>query len=197
MLAVAVAALLSTHALHAAAQSAPAQPVTAAGKAPVNADATVLKDFNDRITKYVALHNAAVKELPPMKQTTNPQEIVSAQKALAAKIREKRSGAAPGDIFTPEIRTRFRAMLSPTLQGEDGHDAKAILKDDAPTAVPLKVNADYPEGKTLPTVPAKLLLNLPKLPKEVEYRFVDRHLILRDAQANIIVDFIPNALPAR
>jgi hypothetical protein len=59
----------------------------------------------------------------------------------------------------------------------------------------LKVNSDYPEGKTLPTVPAKVLLNLPTLPKTLEYRFVDKHLILRDTPANIIVDYIPNALP--
>jgi hypothetical protein len=106
-----------------------------------------------------------------------------------------RAGAAPGEIFTPEIRAGFRRLLSPQLKGEDGQDAKAIMKDDAPAAVALKVNADYPENKTLATVPAKLLLNLPTLPEAVEYRFVDKHLILRDAQANIIVDFIPNAIP--
>lgn len=164
-------------------------------KPTVNPDAATLKDFTDRVTKYVALHNDAAKGVPPMKTTTEPEQIVAAQKALAAAIRAKRPDAAYGDIFTPEIRAKFRRLLSPQVKGEDGRDAKAILKDDAPVGVPLKVNADYPEGKTLPTVPAKLLLNLPTLPKEVEYRFVDKHLILRDAQANIIVDFIPNALP--
>jgi hypothetical protein len=161
----------------------------------VNHDAAVLKDFTDRVNKYVALHNDAVKASPPMKQTTEPAELLNAQKGLAATIRAKRAGAAPGEIFTPEIRTRFRRLLSPQLKGEDGQDAKAIMKDDAPAAVALKVNADYPENKTLATVPAKLLLNLPTLPEAVEYRFIDKHLILRDAQANIIVDFIPNAIP--
>ena len=71
---------------------------------------------------------------------------------------------------------------------------KEILKDDAPKAVPLKVNSTYPEGAALPTVPSNLLLSLPTLPEELEYRIVDKNLILRDVQANIIVDFIPNAI---
>ena len=48
---------------------------------------------------------------------------------------------------------------------------------------------------TLPTMPAKLLLNLPTLPKELEYRIVKKDLILRDVKGDIIVDFIPNAIP--
>jgi hypothetical protein len=68
------------------------------------------------------------------------------------------------------------------------------LKDDAPAAVPLKVNAKYPEGAPLPTVPADLLANLPTLPTEVEYRIIGKHLILRDTEADIIVDYIPNAI---
>ena len=178
------------------AQTKPAeQPATPAGKAPVNADAAVLKDFTDRVAKYMALHQEAVKTAPPMKETTQPAEILNAQRGLAAAIRAKRPDAKPGDIFTPEIRARFRRLLSPTVKGEDGQDAKAILKDDAPVNVALKVNSDYPQSKTLPTVPAKLLLSLPTLPEALEYRVFDKHLILRDAPANIIVDYIPNALP--
>ncbi len=69
-----------------------------------------------------------------------------------------------------------------------------IVKDDAPPAVPFKVNAAYPEGKPFPTVPAKLLVNLPPLPKEVEYRIIDKHLILRDTEANLIIDYMLNAI---
>jgi hypothetical protein len=48
----------------------------------------------------------------------------------------------------------------------------------------------------LSLVPPALLLKLPQLPKELDYRFVGRHLILRDATANIIVDYILDAVPA-
>jgi hypothetical protein len=56
------------------------------------------------------------------------------------------------------------------------------------------VNATYPEGNPLPTVPATILQALPTLPPDVEYRIVDRNLILRDVDANIIVDFIPRVI---
>ena len=56
----------------------------------------------------------------------------------------------------------------------------------------LQVNANYPDGLPLQSMPPSLLLNLPRLPKELEYRFVGRELILRDTQANLIVDVIPD-----
>jgi hypothetical protein len=33
------------------------------------------------------------------------------------------------------------------------------------------------------------------LPKNLEYRFVGKALVLRDARADTIVDWIPNTLP--
>jgi hypothetical protein len=68
------------------------------------------------------------------------------------------------------------------------------MKEDAPAKVPLKVNATYPEGKPLPTVPPNILENLPQLPEDLEYRIIDKHLILRDVDANLIIDYIPNAI---
>ena len=60
--------------------------------------------------------------------------------------------------------------------------------------MPLVVNAIYPDGPPLSTVPPTLLLRLPTLPATLDYRFVGKALVLRDVRANIIVDFIPNAL---
>jgi hypothetical protein len=159
-----------------------------------NPDALIQQDFQKRIYAYIALRNNAVKGIGPLKTTTNPAEIKAGEAGLAARIATARSDAKPGDIFTPEIRQRFRDLLAPHLKGEDGRDAKAIVKDDAPPAVPFKVNASYPEGKSFPTVPAKLLVNLPPLPKQVEYRIIDKHLILRDTEANLIVDYMLNAI---
>jgi hypothetical protein len=58
----------------------------------------------------------------------------------------------------------------------------------------LKVNAKYPQDQPLPTVPPNVLAALPKLPEELEYRIVKKDLILRDVHANLIVDYIPNAI---
>jgi hypothetical protein len=47
----------------------------------------------------------------------------------------------------------------------------------------------------LQSTPPSLLLNLPPLPKELEYRIVGRELVLHDTAPGIIVDFIPNVVP--
>jgi hypothetical protein len=192
-------ALIAGVVLIAQAQQKPAAPDSRASEPQktdqrANTDALTLKDFKNRIDKYVELHKRAAQGAPSLKETNDPKSITTAQDALASRIRADRSSAQPGDIFTPAIRDNFRRLLSPQLKGEDGRDAKKILKEDAPAGVPLKVNAKYPEGAALPTVPANLLLNLPTLPKEVEYRIVGKHLILRDTEADIIVDYIPNAV---
>jgi hypothetical protein len=57
------------------------------------------------------------------------------------------------------------------------------------------INGQYIPAAPLSTVPPTVLLQLPPLPEELEYRFVGRTLILRDSIANLIVDFIPNAVP--
>lgn len=168
----------------------------AANQAGVNADGAILADFNARVKKYIEIHKAAAKGSAKLKQTENPAEITQAQEMLASKIRTARADGKQGDIFTAEIRNKFRRLLAPELKGEDGRDAKAVLKEDAPApgSIPFKVHAKYPEGASLPSVPANLLLNLPTLPEPLEYRIIDKHLVLMDTGANIIVDFMLNAV---
>jgi hypothetical protein len=59
----------------------------------------------------------------------------------------------------------------------------------------LQINQSYPENVPLQSTPPTLLLNLPQLPDGLEYRILGRELVLRDGNANIIVDYVPNALP--
>lgn len=47
-------------------------------------------------------------------------------------------------------------------------------------------------GATPPT----LLMHLPLLPKELQYRIVGSTLVLYDMSSDLIVDFMPNAVPA-
>jgi hypothetical protein len=166
-----------------------------------NPDALVLVDFQKRVDAYMAIQKAAAKDSLSIKETNNPAEIKAAQQALGAKIRAARADAKPGDVLTPEIRNKFRRLMYPVVQGTAGRETKEELEEDVhekdegiPKKVTLKVNANYPEGNPLPTTPSNVLMSLPKLPEQLEYRIVDKNLILRDVQANIIVDFIPNAI---
>ena len=160
----------------------------------VNPDAAVLADFTSRVNAYMKLRKEAIKGAPPLKETKDAAKIKAAQDAMSAQIRAARVNAAHGDIFTPEITAQFRRMLSPELKGDDGRDAKAIIKDDAPKNVPFKVNAKYPEGAPVPTVPASLLVNLPTLPEPLQFRIIEKHLILLDEDADVIVDYALNII---
>jgi hypothetical protein len=160
----------------------------------VNPDAAVLADFKSRIDAYMKLRKEAVKDAPRLKETKDPAKISAAQDAMSIHIRAARANATHGDIFTPEIIAKFRRLLSPELKGDDGRDAKAIIKDDAPTNITFKVNAKYPEGAPVPTVPASLLVNLPTLPEPLQFRIIEKHLILLDEDADVIVDYALNII---
>jgi hypothetical protein len=162
----------------------------------VNPDALAMAEFKSRVEKYAELHKDLAKGDAKQKDDSDPVRINTARAALAAKVIEARAGAKQGDFFFPEVRPVFRRLLVPELKGQDGRDAKAILKDDAPAAgtVPFKVNAKYPENQPLPTVPAALLLSLPTLPEPLEYRIVGQHLLLLDTASDLIVDYILNVI---
>jgi hypothetical protein len=162
----------------------------------VNPNAAVMADFKARVDKYAELHKDLAKGAATQKDNRTPEQIEAQKAALVAKVQAARAGAKQGDIFAPETRPVFRRLLAPELKGEDGRDAKAVMKDDAPAAgtVSFKVNAKYPEDQPKPTMPANLLLNLPKLPEPLEYRVVGQHLLLIDSASDLIVDYILNVI---
>jgi hypothetical protein len=160
----------------------------------VNADAQLLEDFRQRVDKYMELHRRLEKKSPPLKETDDPAKIKASQDALAAALAAERAGAKQGEIFTPAIAQLLRRLMYPEVTGKQGAETRKAIKEDAPVGVPLKVNARYPTDAPLPTVPPNVLASLPRLPEDLEYRIVGRHLLLRDVHANVIVDFIPNAI---
>lgn len=160
----------------------------------VNHEALVLQDFQHRIDQYMDLHKRLEKQSPPLKEADDPARIKASQEALAKAIRDERADAKPGDIFSPEIAERLRALIHPQVAGAKGAQTKAAIKEDAPPPIVLKVNGSYPEQAPLPSVPPNVLANLPQLPKDLEFRIVGNDLILRDVHANLIVDFMRHAL---
>jgi hypothetical protein len=158
-----------------------------------NPDAQAVADFKARIDKYVGLRKEADDTAKPLKETKVAGDIKEAQLSLAERVGLARKGAKQGDIFTPEITALFKRLLRPETK-EKG--TKEQIKSDNPEGgVPFKVNATYPDKEPLSTVPPNVLETLPPLPEDIEYRFVGKHMILRDARANLIIDFMPNAIP--
>jgi hypothetical protein len=168
----------------------------AAATPPSPADAAVLKDFNDRIATYMKLHEKQEKGKAEQEETKDPARIKAAQDLLAQKIHAGRATAKHGDVFTVEIRQLFRRLMYPETKGPDAKETRAAIKEESPAAPKsiLKVNSRFPENQPLPTVPPNILQRLPKLPDSLEYRILNKDLILRDVDANLIVDYIPNAI---
>ena len=159
----------------------------------VNRSAQLLQEFNERLDKYISMRKSADDKVPPQRQTEDSAEIKAAQDGLAQRIRALNANAKHGDIFTPDISAHFKRLLRPEVTEKA---TKEAIQEDNPGSVPyLKVNAVYPDKEPLSTVPPNVLASLPKLPADIEYRFVGKHLILRDVRANLIVEYIPNAIP--
>jgi hypothetical protein len=178
-----------------AAKSPIATPVADQARAVgANPDAAVLQSFKARVDAYMKLRKEAVKDAPALKETNDPAKIKASQDAMSMQIRAARAGARQGDLLTPEIVAQFRRQLNPELKGDDGRDAKAVIKDDAPTNITFKVNAKYPEGASVPTVPASLLVNLPTLPEPLQFRIIEKHLVLVDEDADVILDYALNII---
>jgi hypothetical protein len=173
----------------------------AAGAAPqakqptrVNASAAVIQDFLKRVDGYVALHKKLEATLPKLPEQTTPQQIDTHQRALAALIQAARKDAKPGDLLTPAMQRRIRALLRPVFTGKDGRQIKdEILDKEYKGNVKLAVNGRYPDEVPISTVPPQVLSALPKLPEELEYRFIQNSLILFDSHAHIIVDYMDRA----
>lgn len=162
-------------------------------------DRKALAEFNLRLKEYVTIRNEVNRGASKQRETNDPSKISDARASLAAKIREKRATAKQGDILTPHIQQHFRKFLAPEMAGTKGQNTKGSIKDEgpAPGSVTMAVNADYPKDQPLGTVPANVLKALPELPEGIEYRFAGNYLALRDAESNLIIDFMPRAIPAK
>ncbi|HET6956906.1 MAG TPA: hypothetical protein VFI56_10000 [Vicinamibacterales bacterium] len=153
------------------------------------------KEFFDRVRAYTKIHSTADSRVPSLKETSDPKQISGREKALANEIRVERAGAKQGDVFSPSAAREIGTVVAEDFNSRPVRDQKAILVE-VPMKLPPAINTDYPTTLPLATVPPSLLLKLPTLPEDLEYRFLGRHLILRDIKANLIVDFIPDVVPA-
>jgi hypothetical protein len=173
----------------------PLTPEQKATASPVNPDSAILADFNARLDNYVKKQRALLKKSPVAEDAT-PAQIKARQETLAAELRAIRKDAKQGDIFTPQAAALFMRLINPEVKEQPRETTQALQEEDGEVAqVNLKVNATWPDSEPLTTTPANILAVLPQLPMDVEYRISNkRHLVLRDVDANIIVDFIYNVI---
>jgi hypothetical protein len=164
-------------------------------KSPVNPKREAPAEFKTRVDDYMALHKKLEATLPKLPREATPTQIDGDQRALAKLIAEARSTSKPGDIFTPGMQVFTRDLLERLFVVADRKILRASIMDENPGPITLKVNGRYPDTVPLATMPPEVLASLPKLPEELEYRFVGDALILLDAHAHIVADFFPRVLP--
>jgi hypothetical protein len=162
----------------------------------VDPTAAPIADFLKRVDEYVALRNRLAGTIGPVDETKSQAEITLRAATLASNLKLERAQAKPGDIFTPEVATVFATLIhqEDSRRPDSVKETREDQQEELPDFVP-QVNEIYPTTYPLATFPPKLLPLLPKLPDMVEYRIVQHYLILRDVEANLIVDFMPHAVP--
>jgi hypothetical protein len=174
-----------------------ADPAAKAALSPT--DQKTIKSFQHAAKAYLDIQSNAPSQAQ-LRQTTDVGDIDKRREAQKQAIRTARPNAKQGDLFTPPVAALFRMLLARAVDGSRGNRVRRSLQAGEPRAAAespqIAVNGDYPnqDGQPLQSAPATLLQHLPVLPKGLEYRMVGRMLVLRDTEANIVVDYLPNAL---
>jgi hypothetical protein len=156
-----------------------------------------LAQFHQSLTQYMALRDVAVRHLPALKISEDMGKIRDAMDARAAAIRMFRGNAAPGAIFNPVVSELFRGRIRETL-AQHGYATNQMISDgEDENGLPAvaTVNGRFDWDTAVATPPCVLAV-LPTLPRELEYRFVLADLALVDIEANLIVDFLADAIEA-
>jgi hypothetical protein len=165
-----------------------------AGASP--SDQKLLSDFSKNAKDYIDREHVLARD--KMKPTSDVGRLQDERRRLRNAAQQSRPNARQGDLFTAEAAPVFRKILLNLLNGPEGKKIKASLSHAEPRAsTQFKVNGEFPNqnGQPIQSVPPTVLKVLPQLPKELEYCIAGKTLVLRDSAANMVVDYLPNALP--
>ena len=162
---------------------------------PANPDAAAIAEFHKRVTEYAELHEKLEKTLTPLPDKPTPELISEHQRALERLLVRARADAKTGDIFSAPIRAYFRRQIARVLEGPSGQAVLDSILDEDTRAVRPRINSRYPPNIPVSNVPPQILLVLPRLPDQLEYRFIGERLVLMDSDAHVILDFTGDVLP--
>ncbi|WP_348264305.1 hypothetical protein P8935_07160 [Telmatobacter sp. DSM 110680] len=161
-----------------------------------SSDQKILSDFSKQARDYISKEHSLAAD--KMKPTSDVAKLEQERKQLRDAVQQSRANAKQGDLFTPEAAKVFRKLLANVLNGPGSAKIKSSLNHAEPGApAAFRVNDEFPNrnGQPIQTVPPTVLKVLPTLPKGMDYCIAGTTLALRDSSANMVVDFLPNALP--
>jgi hypothetical protein len=150
------------------------------------------------IEAYMVLRDEATQALPPLEISPDAENFLIATDAMAAAIRLARPSAAEGDVVNPEAAILLRHRIRGTL-AERGCGVADILAEQRDSALyptpPRPIVHDQFDWGWGSFMPACVLRVLPPLPEDLQFRFVQRDLVLVDVGADLVIDVLPDALP--
>jgi len=158
-------------------------------------DKAAIENFDKQIKSYVQLRNKVRENAPKLSKDSTPEQIQAYRTSLEELLRNARAGAKRAEFFRPEIADYIRRTLKTEFQGKDRRELRDTIFETELQGVVLRVNYPYAQSAELSEMPAILLAKLPQLPKELRYRFVGRNMVLVDRESNLIIDYMPEALP--
>ena len=159
-------------------------------------------EFTAQLQKYVEdtkpLRSQAKGAVSEGQTPTEQADVLDKRRAmLSQSICDMRAGAKPGDLFTTTGIEHIKRVLDAAFSGPGAAAIRDALEEQNDPSMykgkshKLALN----ERISAPSVPAVLAADLPPLPKEVEYRFLGRALVLADAESTCALDYIEGALP--
>ena len=159
------------------------------------ADKAAIGTFERQVKDYIALRNKLRENAPKLSKDSTPEQIQTYRTVLEQSLRNARPNAKRGEFFRPETADFIRRTLKTEFQGKERQELREKVFEMETKSVVMRVNYPYPHSAEFSEMPAVLLAKLPQLPKELRYRFVGRNMLLVDRESDVIIDYMPDALP--
>ena len=141
---------------------------------------SVVADFSARIWDYFELRRELEKGLPALTVTDDPAEISRAVSARADRIRLARTDAQQV-TYSRRPLVRSSGRRSPwKWMPTPGPPSWTTILGNSQFGLTAPIRKEHRSLRRSPNI----LAALPRLPDDIEYRFVGRHLILLDMRAS-------------
>jgi hypothetical protein len=151
-----------------------------------------LQVFRAHVDSYLALHRELEARVAPLDARGQPLHTYLSRQILATSIRRARGAVQQGNIFTPAVAQRFHAIIADTY--DDLEPWLSGLERQYLSVPGLHPRVNEPCGTAeMRELPAVLLGKMPPLAGDLQYRLVHFDLVLWDAHAYLVVDFLPDA----
>jgi len=158
-------------------------------------DAVAVKQFETAVAGYVTMRRRLANEIAAPVPNSTSVQLNSASDMLAAAIQRSRPNASVGDLFVAPVTPVLKRTVDDAVRKGDLKEVLAAIDDEEPAVREPKLHLRFPGSAQMATMPPSLLAVLPRLPKELEYRIIGRFLVLRDIDAALIIDYVPDLIP--